>query len=76
MAQTCSWCAHCAIQKAEPLSGQRDSKVCRRYPPQVTTLILPSPSGPVMGSNTAWPVVNDADFCGEFKPKLVPATPH
>jgi hypothetical protein len=64
---TCALCTYTGLVTGPQGQFQR---ICRRYPPQLTTLVLPTQQGPSVQTVTAWPLVADGDHCGEFKSEL------
>ena len=73
--QRCGACAHARKYEYQPMpasisAGMPDRAVkiqCRRFPPVVVDV----------GTNddpiAAWPSMNDADWCGEWRQSLDPA---
>lgn len=42
---------------------------CHRYPASVTTQLVMTPQGPAPAYFNATPVMESADWCGEYQPK-------
>lgn len=67
-------CERC--EYVQRVAGQEDSGECRRYPPQVTHLIVPVQanllSKPSVGINgfAGYPIVRLDQWCGEFRPVI------
>lgn len=62
--RNCGACGHMARE------GQ--TMHCHHNPPSVTPILVPSQHGPqVIGYVTAFPVVSDQMFCGQWKARIV-----
>lgn len=44
--------------------------ICRRHPPTVSLVPMPTRDGMHVQSVTVWPGINEADWCGEYEGKL------
>ena len=66
--RSCDGCKHCGVM----VNGDRQIlKICRFRPPVVTAVPMQGPNGQLgWASTTAWPAVGDADWCGEWAPKV------
>lgn len=59
---SCKTCKHFHSARVE-LQNRADG-YCRRFPPNVQTVVMPG-VGPIQA--TSWPAVKDADECGEHQ---------
>lgn len=65
----CKGCTHSVTLPTNPQNiGQKSQMECRRYPPQVIALPVQTLQGSVFAPAAAFPVVSDAQYCGEFRP--------
>lgn len=62
-------CGSCLFCNAVPVGDGELRMVCRRMPPQVTALLLPTnrPPGYEIATNMAWPMVSKDQWCGEWQ---------
>lgn len=62
-------CANCIWWRTIPAKiamGERDRGECRIKPPQLV-------QWPLSGPQTAWPITNKTDWCGEYaSPQMFP----
>jgi len=68
---SCASCKFCGSL----LNGDGQIRmVCRRNAPRAFANAFPASGGQILwATNTAWPGVNDADWCGEFSPAIKPS---
>lgn len=67
----CPQCLYCGTM----LNGSKQMlTVCRRYPPIVRPVVVPTPAGVQLMSPAFWPQVTDTDGCAEGKPNVIAAT--
>lgn len=59
-------CMSCKHSHTMILEGARDLE-CRRNPPQIAAIAVPTPKGIEVQALTIWPTVQGADSCGEFE---------
>ena len=71
---TCGTCRHFKrINHDGPIdlsNPDRPEGLCRRNPPQVSSLLMPQRAGVAMIDRAVWPTVKRADACGAHQPQV------
>lgn len=65
MSEEC--CGNCRFGKVSPKNVKEVD--CFRYPSQVTVQLVMTPQGGAPAYFNATPVMESADWCGEYQPK-------
>lgn len=65
--KSCFTCRHKGIVKTHDNSLEH---ICRKEPPVVQLMLVPTPQGAQIRNFTAWPTVSDSDCCSHHYPEL------
>ena len=69
MTASCATCQFKGVYMSP--QGVIGGTICRRHPPICMFVVVPNDKGrPVVASPTAWPEIDDTQWCGEYKPHL------
>lgn len=63
-------CTHCKFSGSLVAADNTIRMVCRRNAPPAFAQAFPTQQNQILwATNTAWPAITDADWCGEFEPQ-------
>lgn len=63
-------CDNCKYSGVQVGSDKTINKICRRHPPRIQLVPMPTRDGMQVQGVTTWPGINDTDWCGWYEGKL------